>query len=175
MGKRIITADLHLKNWSDKEYTEEGTPLRLMEILSVFNSMCEYAIKNEIDNIIVAGDINDTKSIVHVQAFSLFKKLLENYPGIHFDFIHGNHDAATGGGTNDKSAINLLTGPENVHIMLEPEVRDNITFVPWSKQMVDWIVDADPTDILITHVGLSDATLSSGISIRIMCRSTDLN
>ena len=64
MPKIIVTADLHLKNWTDRKTDDKGVPLRTMEILNVFESMCEYASENDISQIVVAGDINDTKSVV---------------------------------------------------------------------------------------------------------------
>jgi len=174
MAKYLVTADLHLKDWNDKDYTDEGVPLRLVEIIQTFESMCEYAIKNEIDTIVIAGDTNDTKSIVHVTAFTMFRKILEKYSNLNFIFMHGNHDAASGGDGDYESAIELLLGPANVKVLLKPEQRDNIMFVPWSRRMVDYIGESDECDILITHMGLSDATLSNGASIKTRLQSSDL-
>ena len=71
-GKFIFTADLHLKMWSDKEHDADGRPLKLIEILSTVDQMCQYAKANDIPSIIIGGDLNDTKGLVSVRAFLLF-------------------------------------------------------------------------------------------------------
>ena len=164
--KYVVTADIHLKNWSDKEFDEDGNPIKLIEILNAFKSICDYAKKNKIKHVIVAGDVNDTKEVASVNAFVQFKKILEDYADLNFYILHGNHDAVTK--ENNKSAIQLLDGPENVITILETrtDLLKDIIFVPYSENMVEDISEAEPCKVMIGHLGLSEGQLSSGISLQ---------
>jgi DNA repair exonuclease SbcCD nuclease subunit len=165
MNNFLFTADIHLKNWNDKIQTEKGISLKLQEILDVFNDICEYSVKNKINQIIIGGDINDTKGIANTNAFAYFQDFLLNYSKIDFYIIPGNHDFG-GKGTN-KYAVDLLRGGNNIFVITETEVNENITFLPWKDQnLVNEINELEPNDILISHFGLDEAQLSSGISIR---------
>lgn len=185
--KCIVCGDLHLKLWSDKEYTTSGLPLKLMEILATVNQMAEYAKKNGITHIIVAGDINDTKGMVSVRAFVLFRQLIESYPDITWIIAHGNHDATTGDDRQEHSAIQLLDGLPNVQLVLEPSIlpgdENSALVVPHSKDVYTVLQnltsDRDPEDtkfpkVLISHFGLDEAQLTSGISIRAGIKARDL-
>ena len=170
--KFICTADIHLKRWDDKKFTDSGIPLRLEEILNAFENMCKYALENGISNIKIAGDINHLKNVVHVDAFVLFQKLLENYTGIFFDILHGNHDSAPG--TDIRSAIELFKGIPNVRVITEELREEGISYIPFSNNMVEQIDNSEPNKILISHMGLGDAQLSSGASIKERIGSNNL-
>ena len=173
MKKFLFTSDLHLKNWNDKSYTDEGLPLKLQEILNVVEDMCEYAKENEIENIIIAGDINDTKGTVNVRSFLRLQNLLMKYTEINFFIIPGNHDY-TGKGSND-FAVELLKGPENVHVITKKLEMKNITFLPWrSEGLKEEIRECSENRILISHFGLNEASLSNGISLRSGITTKDL-
>ena len=86
--KAIVTGDLHLKLWSDKKYDSTGIPIKLIEILQTIEQMIVYGKSHDINTIIIAGDINDTKGVVSVRAFVLFRKLIEKYPEINWILIH---------------------------------------------------------------------------------------
>lgn len=169
-----ITADIHLKLYDDKEYTETGLPLKLDEILRTFRSMCLYLRNNKISKMAVLGDVNHTKQQAAVDAFSEFRKILEEFEDITFYIIPGNHDMTSKGKYKDglpRTAVDLLSGPSNIVPIRRPTVIDNMSFVPYFS--IDSINDLTPTDILMTHLGLTDATLSNGISIRNRFRSSD--
>ena len=162
--KFIFTADLHLKMWGDNVLTDTGIPMKLFETLSVFEDMCKYAMSNNINTIIIGGDTNDTKDVVSVKAFVLFRKILSKYPDINFHIIHGNHDSALI--SNCESAIHLLDGPSNVKTYTNPEcIFDNILLVPFSNDFT-CINHNKNIKILVSHFGLSEGVLSNGISLR---------
>lgn len=174
--KFIFTADLHLKLYSDKRYLDTGIPLKLHEIFSTFRSMCDYARENNIKNIIISGDVNDLKNLIHVRAFVILRQILESYSDLNFYFLHGNHDSSSK--TGKESAVNLLSNElTNTHPIVETTstLIDGFLFVPYGQNMVDDIKDASSGNILIAHLGLSDAQLSSGISLRCSLNSGDLN
>lgn len=175
--KAIITGDLHLKLWNDRDYDENGIPLKLIEILNTVRQMAEYATKNDIHHIIIAGDVNDTKGIVSVRAFVLFRQILEEYQNIQWIILHGNHDATSGMDVQQHSAIQLLEGYTNVRIVTEPVIEDSILYIPHSKDIVNVLkryIEEGAPDVLISHFGIDEAQLSSGISIRAGIRASDL-
>lgn len=179
-----IVADIHLRLYSDNEYIESGLPLKLFEILDTFRNVCLDMRARGIKKVAILGDVNDTKQFASVDAFSAFKKVLEEFPDIDFYIIPGNHDMTIANSSSKtesdpddwcgdiRTAIDLLKGPKNVITIDEPKVVGNITFVPYSY--IDKINELEPTDILMSHLGLSDAILSNGKSIRNNFKSQDL-
>jgi len=174
MDKIAIFADLHLKRWNDNLIEDNGIPRRLYEILSVSKDIFDYCVEKTISDVAILGDINDLKNVVHSDAFVLFKQLLEQYPQLTFHILHGNHDSSA---CSDevRSAIQLLEGPKNVRTYTKMTKVDDITFIPHSDHILDDIRSAAPSNIMCGHFGLSDATLSSGISLKTSISSKDLN
>ena len=168
-----ITGDIHLKKWPDVKFTPEGVPLKLNEILEAFTFMCEYCVKNGIDQLYILGDVNDSKGLCSTLAFVLFKKILDSYKNINFIIIGGNHDACTGGDHNNISSVELLAS-SNVKVITQPEVLDNITFIPWSKTIAQDIKDAQANDILLSHFALNSAIMGSGMVARTNIGPKDL-
>ena len=169
--KFIFTADIHLKMWSDKEHDDEGRPLKLIEILSTIEQMCVYAKANDIPSIVIGGDLNDTKGVVSVRAFLMFQQIVNEHSDLNFYILHGNHDACTGRVEEEESAIQLLEPFENVTILMDTQRIENILFLPYSKNLTEVLQREsdngfDDIDIVISHLGLNEGTLSTGISIK---------
>lgn len=166
MIKSIISADLHLRMWRDKERTNDNIPRKLHDTFSVFTDMCEYAITNGIKYVIIAGDINDLKGVVHAKAFTLFSEILDKYKELQFILLHGNHDACFSGTVD--SSIELLKRP-NVKVILEPTVLDefpNAVFIPHSSNLKEHINKYKSNyDVLISHFALSEAQVSHNLTI----------
>jgi len=161
--KFIFTADLHLRIWPDNVYRDK-VPLRLCEIFDTFEKMCQTAVERGISTIIIGGDVNHTKSIIHARPFVLFKNILEKYSNLYFIILHGNHDG-TDKQDISESAINLLKS-DNVSIITKTYNIEDIYMVPYSMFIADDINKIKKAKILISHFGLSDAELSTGISIK---------
>jgi len=172
--KFIFTADIHLKMWNDKKSNDDGIPLRLIETIDTIDHMCNYALNNDIPKLVIGGDINDLKNTIHTRAFDYFRrKVLLKYRSIHFVLLHGNHDI--GSNVENESSINLLSGYGNVSSITEPFFTDNIMYIPHSKNIINHIENSSPADILISHFGLSDAHLASGISLKTNISMGDLS
>ena len=77
--KILVTADCHLS--SDEEKAERYHTLK---------KMLDWMIKNNINHIIIAGDLFD----INEQNYSAFDSLCQHpyYRGIRFIIIPGNHD-----------------------------------------------------------------------------------
>ena len=90
--RAIVIADLHLSMYANDPYIE-GYPERLFYLLKVLRQIADYAIKNGINKIIVAGDTFHTKSIIHSLAQSELLDYLRYYNGkVEFIIVDGNHD-----------------------------------------------------------------------------------
>lgn len=103
--KIIHTADIHLDSKMESNLPAAASKKRRSELLLSFIEMVDYAIKNEVTAIIIAGDLFDTGRISSVTADTVLKKI-EEASGIDFLYLQGNHD-------NGKSLISSET-PSNL-------------------------------------------------------------
>lgn len=170
----IIIADLHLSLYAnDKIVQGTGLPERLYFINQSLYKVAEYAKEKEVENIIIAGDIFHTKSIIHSLAQSVFLDFVRKYKDLTFLIIDGNHDLSER--TNFAvSSLKCVDNEPNVVMIHKKEKIDNILFVPWSQTMVEDIKSGN-ADYLVAHFGLNEGNLSSGISIISDLRLSDLN
>jgi len=139
--KFIFTADLHFSTYnSDQIIKESGFPERLDSLIKTLNNMINYGREHNIKNIVVGGDILHNKNL-----------------------LDGNHDMSSK--TIDSvSGLKSLDSEQNVHTIHEIEKIENIMFVPW-KYASKEVLKNEKSDYLISHFGLNEGTLSSGISI----------
>jgi len=164
--KIVLTADIHLKIWKDTE-TVDNVPKRLCEIVDAIETMCEYAVSNDIDSVGILGDINDLKDIIHTRAYVYFiDRIIMPYSGLHFYMLHGNHDASSN--ATNRSSVDIFRGYHNVTSITRPTIVDNMLFVPHSNSILEEIEKnyEQHTKYLMSHFGLNEASLSSGISLR---------
>ena len=161
--KRIFTADTHLSLYGN-DRIKQGISERLYDIMAMLEKIVEYAYKNKISQIIIGGDLCNDKDIIYTKPFVLFSEFLERHSTINFIILSGNHDLDN---TSDDqvSIVTSLKGVENVECIINLTVKGNITYIPFSRNVVDDVLNADPNDILISHFGLNEGSLNSGISI----------
>lgn len=89
---RIIhCADLHLDSKMETNLDKEKARERKNEILITFENMVQYAKENNVNAIIIAGDLFD-KKIVSAKAKRIVKNAIETNPEIDFLYLKGNHD-----------------------------------------------------------------------------------
>ena len=177
--KFLFSADWHLSLYSnDKLHPESKLPERLHYIKNSIIFMCEYARMNGVDVIVVGGDVFHTKSIIHALAQSILLDIIRKYDKLKFWILDGNHDVSSRSGTGI-SALKCLDNEPNVQMMHSMKRFDNILFVPfYDKQISDIETTGGYTDgkinILVTHLGLNEAMLNSGISIKADIGVSDL-
>lgn len=165
----VISGDWHLSGYTnDKKAPKSNLSERLHYIKEAMYSLIEYCKINNINTIVVAGDILHNKSIIHTIAQSVLLIFLRDNPDIHFIILDGNHDLE-GKGNKVVSALMSIDNEPNVtrigteNGMYKDEVND-ILYVPYSSKMID-IIKNNSAKYLISHFGLNEGMLSSGQSI----------
>lgn len=92
--KIIHCSDLHLDSKMEANLTKEQARERKDEILITFKNMIEYAKKNKVEVIIIAGDLFD-KNRVSAKAKNIVKDSILSNPDIDFLYLKGNHDVSS--------------------------------------------------------------------------------
>ena len=100
--KIIHCADLHLDSKLEANLDKEKAKLRKGEILNTFTRMVDYAVKENVEIILIAGDLFD-KNNVSATAANTVKNAILTHPDIRFYYLKGNHDCG-----------NFFSDPESV-------------------------------------------------------------
>lgn len=89
---RIIhTGDLHLESKQETNLTKENAKTRRYELILTFKRMIEYAVLNDVEAILIAGDLFDSKYISR-GTYSIVIDEIRKHDGIKFFYLKGNHD-----------------------------------------------------------------------------------
>lgn len=161
--KFICIADIHLSMYSQDPIIH-GTPERLYHLNLVLRNIADYAVANGIRVMVIAGDVFHTKSVIHSLAQSVLLDFVRYYRElIVFYIIDGNHDMSSKSGEG-VSALKCLDR-EITWMIHEPIKVQNILFVPWNPKTMKQDIAKGEAEYLISHLGLNEAELSSGISI----------
>jgi len=167
--KFVFIADIHLSRYSqDKLEDESNLPERLHSIKKSLYEVAKYCIEHDISYIIIGGDILHGKSIIYAIAQEIMLQYFNDYKGqLHFYVIDGNHDIS-GKGVEVVSALRPLESVGNVDWIPYSETYrmnpEDILFVPYSTNLPE-VIKNNKAKILISHFGLSEGILNSGISI----------
>ncbi len=104
--KIIHCSDLHLDSKMEANLDREKSKQRRNEILLSFQKMIEFANKNDVEIIIIAGDLFD-KNKISVKTKNIVRDAIISNPQINFIYLKGNHDEE-----------NLIEGdiPENLKL-----------------------------------------------------------
>lgn len=166
--KFLFTADIHLSRYGqDKLDSSTGLAERLSSLSRTLNEMAEYCLTNKISTFVIGGDILHGKSIIYAVAQDILLNFFDKYSNLQFIVIDGNHDLS-GRGSDVVSALLPLKKVDNVLWVPFNETyydqENDILYVPYSKDVVEKIV-SNKAKILISHVGLNEGVLNSGISV----------
>ena len=162
--KRIAIGDIHLSGFESDKLDSDNLPLRLGYIIKSLNYIVEYGKSKKIYNFDLVGDVVNDKNIIYSIAQDYFKNFLIRNKDCNFTMISGNHDLSSTGSTQ-KSAISVFSEYSNVSVIShDPEVTGNITYIPYSHDFITTIKSMKSNSILITHLGLNEGVLSSGLS-----------
>lgn len=172
--KYIIIADIHLSAFSNEKIIE-NIPEKLYYNMKTLENMIVYANEHNISNVIIAGDTMHTKSIIHSVAQSMLLDWIRMNRMITFNIISGNHDMSSKSGTG-VSALKCLDSESNVRLFHESQEYEKFYYVPWDpNKMISDIKGGPKNKILITHLGVTEAKLNSGISIVSDIKLSDFN
>jgi len=160
-----FTADIHLSRYGqDKIEDESNLPERLHSLKQSLYNMGDYCYNNDIGLFIIGGDLLHNKSIIYSIAQDLMFNFFEQYEDLEFWVIDGNHDLS-GKGADAISSLRSLQSVDNVMWVNRTPVGDqDMLCVPYSYEIVNQI-KKDKRRILISHFGLDEGILNSGISI----------
>jgi len=164
--KFLFTADIHLSRYAqDKVESETNLPERLHSIKETLYSMGEYCYDNDIGLFIIGGDVMHNKSIIYSLAQDLMLGFFEQYEDLEFYVIDGNHDLS-GKGADAISSLRSLHSVDNVDwVNRTPTGGQDLCLIPYSYDVVNQ-VKQHKRKILISHFGLNEGMLNSGISIQ---------
>lgn len=163
--KFAFIADLHLSGYSNDRLTKDNLPEKLDSIMKTLYNVVGQCREKEIDTIVIGGDILHGKSIIYTIAQSEFLDFLRYNQDTKFIIIDGNHDLSS----RSKSYVSALKALDSEHNVFR--VSDNYyhkdmecLFVSYSTHMIDLIKNSE-AKILVSHLGLSEGILNSGISL----------
>lgn len=165
------TADIHLTNFSQDPVDKKSSlPERLSSLDNSLRFMFDYCRKEEINTVVIAGDLFHNKGVIYVESLNVFLDILSDYADIKVILIPGNHDL-TSKSVDGKSAIRALKYHPNLEYINKPwnelfntPEENNILFIPYNNKMIEQIKKGK-ADILISHFGLNEGVLNSGISV----------
>ena len=89
--KIVHCADLHLDSKMTANLDKEKAKERKAELLLTFERMIAYAKEQQVEAILIAGDLFDTKNI-SAGAKNVVKSAISNNPQVTFFYLKGNHD-----------------------------------------------------------------------------------
>ncbi len=90
--KIIHCADLHLNSKMTANLTKDKAKERKAELLHTFIRMVDYAVKEEVQAIIIAGDLFDHNQISKTTRNAVYDQI-RLHPWIEFYYLQGNHDS----------------------------------------------------------------------------------
>lgn len=173
--KFAFMADIHASGYgNDKIDSKSNLPERLSSIKNTLYYISEYCKKNNISNIKIGGDILHNKSLIYTIAQNMILEYIRDNKDITFDVLTGNHDLSSRS-SRSVSALKALDHEPNVngiHEVYKDNIND-ILYVPYMKGMVD-IIKNNKSKYLISHFGLNEGILNSGISISSELKLSDL-
>lgn len=104
--KIIHCADLHLDSKMTANFPPEKASERKAELLRTFQQMLSYAVENEVEAVLICGDLFDKKR-VSAGARNVVRAAVEMHPQITFYYLKGNHDADSVFATAEEMPDNL--------------------------------------------------------------------
>jgi len=177
--KAAIIGDVHLSRYGQDADNDSGGSEKLKSIQASLYEIANYCKAKKIPNIIFTGDIFHNKSILYAVAQDIFINFLNDFPDLLFYIIDGNHDLSGKVG-KVVSSLKGIQGRKNVTWITATDGKlfwqhptENMLFVPYSEFMVD-VIKSNKSDILISHFGLNEGMLNSGISIKTNISINDL-
>ncbi len=154
--KLIHCADLHLDSKMTSNLDRTKAKERRSELLNTFVRMVDYAVKNGVGSILIAGDMFDTSSISALTRNTIRDKITGN-PDIDFYYLKGNHDRDSFLSSLEEVPDNLkLFGDDWTEYRIEGDDRVVLTGLELSSDNSvtcynSLILDPDKINIVTLH------------------------
>lgn len=164
--KFCIVSDLHIG-------IKKSSDVYLKSVSDFFYSqLFPYLQKNAIKNVIVLGDVFDTREAVNVKAMNFVYKLF-SMP-FNFIILVGNHDLYHKN-SSELTSLKILSKFNNVKLVIKPEEIFGMTFVPWiiDEEEFKVYIDSVKTKICFGHFDI-DTFSYTGNAIQSHSMSPDL-
>jgi len=167
--KFAFIADIHFSRYGqDKIEDKTNLPERLHSIKNALYEVAQYCKDYKIGTIIFGGDTLHGKSIIYAIAQDLMFDFFEDNPDIEFWVIDGNHDLS-GKAETAVSALRPLGNIPGVNWIGHKKLsyrlpNEDMLLVPYSYKTPE-IVKQNKARILVSHFGLDEGILNSGLSI----------
>ncbi len=87
----IHCADLHLDSNMTTHLSKDKAKERKAELLATFERMVDYAVSEDVQGILISGDLFDKKTISATARKTVYHAIVD-HPQIHFYYLQGNHD-----------------------------------------------------------------------------------
>jgi DNA repair exonuclease SbcCD ATPase subunit/DNA repair exonuclease SbcCD nuclease subunit len=165
MSKVLITADLHMKPYARYAKTENS---RLEQFIKLSDLMRETCINHSVEAVIIAGDLLDELAPQPV-TYHYLHRFLGNLAAVAPVYIiSGNHDMSKNVFDKQNAYYPVLRGSnfannvEYLHDEFRTVGGKQFYFRGWEPVLRPF----PDTDVLITHVYVSGATLPSGLKIK---------
>lgn len=177
--KLLITADLHLSLYKNKRIVGD-LPLPLYYTKVNLDNMAKTFKEENCGAFVIAGDLFHDKSHIYMNAYNILKEFILENDKIPFWIITGNHDISDIKG--DINTLDSLEQFENVKIIKKYEKYENVYLLSYNKYQIDLLrdmienldYDQFEDNILISHFGVDEGSLSTGMSIRTGIKAKDL-
>lgn len=104
----IHCADLHLDSAMTTHLDRDKANERKQELLNAFIKMVEFAATNNVEVILIAGDMFDTKDVQRTTKNTVIYQI-QKHPEIRFYYLKGNHDG-------DNFIDELKDIPDNLYL-----------------------------------------------------------
>ncbi len=149
--KFIHTADLHLDSKIDGIPTDKSRTRR-EEIVRTFEKLVDYADKNCVRAIIIAGDMFDTSGIT-IKTRSRVNETIKKYSHIDFLYLQGNHDEVSFVNENEMPSNLIIFNDEYKSVVYDDVVITGIVLTALNQKVVyDTLnLDAQKTNIVAMH------------------------
>jgi DNA repair exonuclease SbcCD nuclease subunit len=122
----------------------------------------DYYKSQDIDEIIIPGDIFHNRSSISVETLTIAREFFNYFKDFTVYISTGNHDCFKKD-SSDINSIKLLDGWKNIHIfdkepvILETNFNKTIGFVPWGTELLNF----PKCDIMFAHLEISSFYMNS--------------
>ena len=156
----IIFNDAHLKTGNEQD------------VIHSVRHMIKYAVKNEVSDLIFAGDLFDSRSFQRQSVLQAFDEILRliNKAGLTLYIFPGNHDKTVYASYD--SFLDVYRHYPNVVFNRELSVIKlddvTITLLPFfsDDMLIPMLEEAEPTDVLISHFEMAGSTHLGKVSVK---------